>query len=135
LEEVRELARRFVQERVVPREYAAVRERLEWHRSRGDWLVIVSGGFAEYLREYAGIRGFSEVVANELEVRDGKLTGKIQGDDCMHEEKVRRLRSAVPLERFDLTKGFVYSDCESDLPLFQLVGRRFVVASSEHPKW
>ncbi|AXF77318.1 phosphoserine phosphatase [Erwinia tracheiphila] len=67
---------------------------LGWH------VAIASGGFtyfAEYLRDSLHL---SAIVANELEIRDGKLTGKVLGDIVDAQYKADTLRKLA--RHFDI---------------------------------
>lgn len=58
-------------------------------------------------------------------------TGKTRGENCYSEEKVRRLKEAVPdfeIERF-------YSDSYSDSPLAQLAQESFLVCGDRRLAW
>jgi phosphatidylglycerophosphatase C len=67
-------------------------ERVEWHRSQGHELVIVSASFTSYLDPIAARLGFAAVLATELAVGDdGRLTGELVGPNVRGHEKVRRL--------------------------------------------
>jgi phosphatidylglycerophosphatase C len=67
-------------------------ERARWHRDQGHRLVIVSASLAAYLRPVAEALGFDAVLATELEVDDdGRLTGRMLGENVRGPEKVRRL--------------------------------------------
>lgn len=67
-------------------------ERVEWHRSQGHDLVIVSASFAVYLEPIARRLGFAAALGTELEAdADGRLTGRLLGANVRRAEKVRRL--------------------------------------------
>lgn len=68
-------------------------KRLDWHRRRGHRLVIVSASLHTYLRHFGAEHGFDEVIAVELEARDGVLTGALRGPNVRGPEKAVRLRS------------------------------------------
>lgn len=87
------------------------------------WKVaIASGGFtffADYLREKLHL---TSVVANELEIVDGKLTGQVLGDivDAQYKAKtLKRLaeKYAIPIEQ---TVGI--GDGANDLPMIKAAG-------------
>lgn len=87
------------------------------------WKVaIASGGFtffADYLREKLHL---TSVVANELEIVDGKLTGQVLGDivDAQYKAKtLKRLaeKYAIPVEQ---TVGI--GDGANDLPMIKAAG-------------
>jgi len=71
---------------------ADVRARLEWHRSQGHVLVIVSASPDLYVRAAGAELDVDKVIATKLEVRDdGLLTGCYDGKNCRGAEKLERL--------------------------------------------
>lgn len=67
-------------------------ERLEWHRRRGDRLVIVSASPALYLAPLGRALGVDAVLATGLEVdAGGRLTGRLSGGNVRGAAKVARL--------------------------------------------
>jgi phosphatidylglycerophosphatase C len=67
-------------------------ERLEWHRGRGDDVVIVSASPELYLAPLGRALGVRAVLATGLEVdARGRLTGRLAGDNVRGAEKVARL--------------------------------------------
>lgn len=71
---------------------ADVRDRLDWHRARGDQVVVVSASPEVYVRPAADRLGADGVVATRFAVSDGVLTGGYDGANCRGEEKLHRLR-------------------------------------------
>ena len=65
--------------------------RAAWHRRAGHELVIVSASFAWYLEPVARHLGFDAVLATDLEVIAGRLSGRLVGANVRGIEKVRRL--------------------------------------------
>src|SRR5215204_4616318 len=62
--------------RVLPgRVRPAALERIEWHRSHGDDVVVVSGSLDVYLKPWCAERGL-ECICTTLEERGGRLTGR-----------------------------------------------------------
>ena len=71
---------------------ADVRERLEWHRSQGHRLVIVSASPELYVGAVGKELGVDDVIATRLAVgRDGLLTGRYEGRNCRGTQKLARL--------------------------------------------
>jgi phosphatidylglycerophosphatase C len=67
-------------------------ERLEWHRRRGDDVVIVSASPELYLAAVGRALGARAVLATGLEVdAAGRLTGRLAGPNVRGAEKVVRL--------------------------------------------
>ncbi|HEX4906100.1 MAG TPA: HAD-IB family hydrolase [Acidimicrobiales bacterium] len=61
------------------------------HQAKGHETLIISASPTIYVRAIADHLGIDHVVATELEVVDGVLTGRYAGRNCRHEEKLRRL--------------------------------------------
>jgi phosphatidylglycerophosphatase C len=84
-----EFARRHLERHLRP----SVRERFDWHRRRGDRVVIVSASPELYVRPAGDQLGADGVVATRLAVDGrGRLTGRYQGENCRGDEKLRRLQ-------------------------------------------
>jgi phosphoserine phosphatase len=68
-----------VLEQVLPRVAltAGARTLLRTMHGHGAYAVLVSGGFSFFTRHVRALCGFDEDVANELEIRDGRLTGRV----------------------------------------------------------
>jgi len=87
------------------------------------WQVaIASGGFtyfAEYLRDTLHL---SAVAANELEIRDGKLTGEVVGDIVDAQYKANTLKQLA--ERFEIApeQTIAVGDGANDLPMIKTAG-------------
>lgn len=64
---------------------------LRGHQERGHEVVIVSASPAIYVVAAAARLGVTEVLATELEVVDGVLSGRFAGRNCRAGEKVARL--------------------------------------------
>lgn len=68
-------------------------QRIDWHRSQGHELVIVSASLVYYLHPMAERLGFDHVIGVDMESAHGRLTGRLAGPNVRAEEKPRRLRS------------------------------------------
>lgn len=76
-------------------ERPAAMARLRWHQSQGHRVVLASATLELLLEPWAGATGVRDVLATRLEVRDGLLTGRLDGPNCYGEEKVNRLRALL----------------------------------------
>jgi phosphatidylglycerophosphatase C len=66
---------------------------LREHQRQGHTTLIVSASPSLYVRSAAALLGIDDVVATELDVVDGRLTGRYDGRNCRAGEKVRRLEA------------------------------------------
>jgi len=93
-----------------------VRTRLDWHRGRGDRVVIVSASPELYVRVAGAELGADEVIATRLaRSGDGALTGRYQGANCRGEEKLRRLRGWIESSEMDGARLWAYGNSRGDL--------------------
>ncbi|HET6953127.1 MAG TPA: HAD-IB family hydrolase [Acidimicrobiales bacterium] len=105
-------------------------ERLDWHRSEGHAIVIVSASLGVYLRPLADKLGLDSALAVELVTgADGILTGEVVGGlNTRGPEKVARLRAWTD-QRFGAAGDielWAYGDSPGDEELLAL---------ADHPTW
>lgn len=85
-------------------------------------IAILSGGFTffgNYLKQKFGV---DYVYANELEVEDGKLTGRYLGDVVDGKRKAELLRLIAQVEGLDLRQTVAVGDGANDLPMLGIAG-------------
>ncbi len=84
--------------------------------------AILSGGFTyfgNYLRQKFG---FDYVYANELEIVDGKLTGRYVGDIVDGKRKAELLRIIAQVENINIAQTIAVGDGANDLPMLSTAG-------------
>ncbi len=117
VERLEEVASDFADSHLRRRARPEVRARLDWHRQRGDRVVIVSASPEVYVRVAGHLLGADGVVATRLASAGGVLTGRYEGANCRGEEKARRLRDWV--ERSGGASGtlWAYGNSRGDLSM------------------
>jgi phosphoserine phosphatase len=85
-------------------------------------IAILSGGFTYFGDILKRKYGIDYVYANELEIRDGKLTGKALGDIVDAEKKAELLQSIADQESISLQQVIAVGDGANDLPMLNLAG-------------
>ncbi len=84
--------------------------------------AILSGGFT-FFGNYLKTRyGFDYVYANELEIADGKLTGRHVGDIVDGKRKAELLRLIAQVENVDIAQTIAVGDGANDLPMLNIAG-------------
>ena len=84
--------------------------------------AILSGGFT-YFGNYLKRRfGFDYVYANELEIVDGKLTGRYVGDIVDGKRKAELLRIIAQVENINIAQPIAVGDGANDLPMLSTAG-------------
>jgi phosphatidylglycerophosphatase C len=96
-----------------------VRRRLDWHRGRGDQVVVVSASPEVYVSVAAERLAADGAVATRLAVADGRLTGRYDGANCRGEEKIRRLRLWMAEAGLDGTRLWAYGNSRGDLRMLR----------------
>ena len=84
--------------------------------------AILSGGFTyfgNYLRQKYG---FDYVYANELEIEDGRLTGRYVGEVVDGRRKAELLRLLCQFEEINIAQSVAVGDGANDLPMLNLAG-------------
>ncbi|MBO4498739.1 MAG: phosphoserine phosphatase SerB [Bacteroidaceae bacterium] len=84
--------------------------------------AILSGGFTYFGKELQRRFGFDYVYANELEIQDGKLTGRYVGEIVDGRRKAELLRLLCQFENINLEQSVAVGDGANDLPMLNLAG-------------
>ena len=85
-------------------------------------IGILSGGFrfvGEYLKNKLGI---DYVFANELDIKDGVVTGRVVGEIVDGQRKAELLRKLAEQENIALEQTIAVGDGANDLPMISIAG-------------
>lgn len=91
-------------------------------RAGGHRIGVVSGGFIQILRPLADELGLDFAVANDLEIVDGKLTGRVAGDVVDRAAKERFLRKWAGELNLPLEATIAAGDGANDLDMVRAAG-------------
>lgn len=84
--------------------------------------AILSGGFTYFGNYLRRKYGFDYVYANELEIEDGKLTGRYLGDIVDGKRKAELLKLISQVENVDIAQTIAVGDGANDLPMLSVAG-------------
>ncbi len=84
--------------------------------------AILSGGFTYFGNYLKQKYGFDYVYANELEIVDGKLTGRYVGDIVDGRRKAELLRLIAQVENVNIAQTIAVGDGANDLPMLSTAG-------------
>tara|TARA_Y100001958_G_C21209611_1_gene535455 strand:+ start:582 stop:1160 length:579 start_codon:yes stop_codon:yes gene_type:complete len=87
-----------------------------------DKVVIVTASIKNYLKPWCNKMKF-DLICTELEIKNGKLTGKFSTSNCNYEEKVKRIKKKFKLNEFD--EIYVFGDTEGDKKMMGLGTKSF----------
>ena len=116
-------------------------QRIAWHRSQGDQVVVVSAALDVYLVPWCQAHGL-DVICTTLEERAGRFTGRYVEGDCSGGEKVRRIRERYALTQYATV--YAYGDSGEDREMLECAHEKVYrwqpiaswaeVASTSHPR-
>jgi phosphoserine phosphatase len=84
--------------------------------------AILSGGFSYFGKHLQNKLGIDYVFANQLEISEGKLTGRHIGDIIDGAKKAELLRNIAFKEDIDLQQTVAVGDGSNDLPMINIAG-------------
>ena len=84
--------------------------------------AILSGGFTYFGNYLKQLYGFDYVYANELEIENGRLTGRYTGEIVDGRRKAELLRLLCQFEGINIAQAIAVGDGANDLPMLNLAG-------------
>ncbi len=84
--------------------------------------AILSGGFTYFGKYLQRKYGFDYVYANDMEIKDGKLTGKHIGEIVDGKRKAELLKVMAQVEKIDIAQVVAVGDGANDLPMLTIAG-------------
>ena len=91
-------------------------------RTLGYKTAILSGGFTYFAKHLQARLGMDYVYANELDIAQGVVTGKIQGEIVDGARKAQLLRQLADDLGIDLQQVIAVGDGANDLPMLSIAG-------------
>lgn len=96
-------------------------ERMAWHAEAGHRIVVISASLATYVAPVVATLGAHATLATEVEVVDGRLTGRLVDGNVRAANKVTRLTAWL---QGDAAEVWAYGDSAGDTEL---------LAAADHP--
>ena len=117
IEQFDNLCRRFYEQKGLALIYAEAKAQIAKHKEQGDEVVIISASLENWVCHFAEAWKADKLLATQVEVEDGKLTGHFFTANCYGKEKVNRLLSVYP----ERNKYYLmaYGDSRGDKELLQ----------------
>lgn len=105
-------------------------------QSLGYDIWIVSGGSKYYIDCFSKLYGISNIISTEIEMRNGKSTGRISGKDCVGVNKIHKINTFLQnrnLINVSFREGI--TDSIMDIPMLKICEDKLVISKGEHQKW
>ena len=91
-------------------------------RANGAYCSLISGGFTVFTEVISKMIGFNENIANNLEVKNGLLTGQVIGSIIGMEAKQNRLNELLNRLNIEVSESLAVGDGANDLAMMQSAG-------------
>ncbi len=117
-----EKANAYVKSRLPHIIKVAALERIQWHQQQGHRIIVVSASIEQWIKPWC-INLNIECIATKLETKEGILTGKLVGNNCIGKEKVRRIENHLDLKK--VTYSYGYGNSKGDLEMLQFVDKAY----------
>lgn len=121
----------FMKTQIEPLIRRKAEELIDWHRKRGDELLIITATNSFVTGPIAARLGISNLLATDPETVNNRFTGKVAGIPCFQQGKVERLRQWLEQNGKKPGQTWFYSDSHNDVPLLELVMHPVVVDADE----
>jgi len=111
------LMEQYSLERLPSRLRPGALEKVRWHREEGHTIFIVSASIRHWIEPWATAEGIG-VIATEIEITDGMVSGRFTTPNCRGEEKITRILEVIQLS--DYAQIYAYGDTSHDQPMLTL---------------
>ena len=91
--------------------------KINWHRDQGHQLVLVSASIECWLRSWCQSQKIT-LIATQLEIKNGKITGNFRSKNCYGIEKANRIKQQFNLADFEFV--YAYGDSAGDREMLAL---------------
>jgi len=91
-------------------------------RARGAITILVSGGFTRFAEPVGERIGFNKVIANRLEISDGKLDGTVAKPIVGSDTKEQALLNAIAARAMPAAAALAVGDGANDLAMIRRAG-------------
>jgi HAD superfamily hydrolase (TIGR01490 family) len=118
------------EERLVQRVHPEAIQIAEQARELGYLLVFVSSTYRFMVQPFAKRFGFDTVFGCDLEVEDGRCTGKLTGTIYHQEKKAVCLDAIAEEHGLELSRSYAFGDSVNDAPMLSRVGHGIAVNPS-----
>lgn len=110
---------------LLQRSYPEAIARIRAHRAAGHRTVLITGTADLFVQPLGPL--FDEIAASRLQVRGGRLTGRLERPPVVGEARAAWARRYAETAGIDLGRCYAYGDSFSDSALLELVGHPVAV--------
>lgn len=111
----------------------AIVDRISQYQKEKAEFLIVSANFAPLIEAFASRNYRFDFLATELEVVEGKLSGRFASLNCHGQEKVRRLDIRI-FNREQYSSVHAYGDSKGDIPMLHWADEGYMLRNENWQK-
>ena len=97
-------------------------EEISKHKNNNNKLVVVSASIECWLKPWCDSNGL-DLIATQIEIKNGVLTGRFYTKNCYGKEKLKRLKELYNLSSYEYI--YAYGDSIGDKELLELADESF----------
>ncbi len=135
-EDMGNIVKEFYSKRLSNIIYKDAMDMIKKLKAEGFKIYLISASPEFYLKELYNIKEVDRVIGTRFLCSKGIHTRRMEGENCKGEEKVLRLKEVLKKENIevDFKNSYMFSDSLSDKPLFDLVGKPYLINyKKKHP--
>lgn len=122
LDDMEKMSQSIFTNKIADQIYPDAREIVNAHLNMGHTVVIASSATRTQIESAADNLGIEHVICTEMEVKDGLLTGFLDGTVKWGEEKAKGVVDFANDHDIDLNESFTYSNGGEDVPFLEASG-------------
>ena len=117
LQELDILHQQFMRDVIEPMKLDQAETLINHHRQAGDRILVITSTNRFIVEPICKSLGINEIIATDLQIIDGKYTGKVDGTPTFKEGKVERFNQWLREQNTNNEGSYFYSDSINDMPM------------------
>ncbi|CAI8166987.1 MAG: putative phosphatase [Cellvibrionales bacterium UBA7375] len=117
LQELDILHQQFMRDVIEPMKLDQAETLINHHRQVGDRVLVITSTNRFIVEPICKSLGINEIIATDLQIIDGKYTGKVDGTPTFKEGKVERFNQWLKEQNTNNQGSYFYSDSINDMPM------------------
>jgi HAD superfamily hydrolase (TIGR01490 family) len=117
LQELDILHQQFMRDIIEPMKLDQAETLINHHRQAGDRVLVITSTNRFIVEPICKSLGINEIIATDLQIINGKYTGKVDGTPTFKEGKVERFNQWLKEQNTNNEGSYFYSDSINDMPM------------------
>lgn len=121
----------FYNKIIKPNIYKDALSEIKKLKNNGYYILLISASPECYLKYFKDEDFIDNLIGTKLKFVNNRFTNKIIGFNCKGKEKVSRIKKFLEQNKLKIDKknSVAYSDSLSDIPMFNLVNKAYLINS------